>query len=102
MRWRRVLMNAIEEVLLVIGGVGLVFGTVAVLQTVEKRNARRLAGSLLGRSCPKCGGILDARAVRDAREEHGFGTRATHVSVTCPGCAKRWRFLDGQLSEASP
>ena len=92
-------MSAITIVTMVIGIAAIVLGALAVLRAIVRYNARMLAAPLLGRSCPHCGGALDATAMLSAREEGGFDLRSRFVSVVCPGCSKRWKFASDKFNE---
>ena len=72
---------------------------VVVLQLIEQHRARKFAARIVGSVCPGCGEVFDSRVVQTAREEHGFDLGGRHVSVICLGCARRWCYFEGTLTE---
>jgi endogenous inhibitor of DNA gyrase (YacG/DUF329 family) len=79
-------VNAIDVILIVVGVACLVVTIVLVGQALERRKARQIALSLLGRACPYCGSTFRREAIRSARLDFGF--EDDDITIICPDCSK--------------
>jgi hypothetical protein len=79
-------VNAIDVFLIAVGVASLVVSIVFVGQALERRKARKLALSLLGRACPYCSSTFHRDAIRSARLVFGF--EDDDITIVCPNCSK--------------
>jgi DNA-directed RNA polymerase subunit RPC12/RpoP len=80
-------VNAFDIILVVAGVGGLILVITAAGLACERRIARKLASSLLGKACPYCGSPVREDAIRSARLEHGFEDQ--DVAVICSNCGSK-------------
>jgi RNase P subunit RPR2 len=92
-------MTITETVIGVLAIAVIVLSFLVVVHLTEQRSTRKFAARVVGSVCPHCGEVFGSQIIQTAREEGGFDLKGRYVSVICPGCAKRWRYFEGALTE---